>query len=94
MTRSSASVAVSTTMRAIREMLMEGCPVALPCIGLFCFGLRRGRTIKKWSPKLKIPRVQPDSFPLKFQPSPVLKKNLKGVVPKHLTYRGKRGYKP
>lgn len=90
LTHRSAAFASRAVMRAIRELLVEGYPVTLPNIGRLWFGFRKGRTVNN-SPRSRMPRVQPDSHPLKFTQSTLLHRQLRNVKPKH---HGKRKPSP
>lgn len=81
--RKDAAFAVQVTMRAIHDMLLDGYPVTLPKIGRLWFGFRKGRVVNSTNPRSRMPRVQPDSHPLKFTQSPFLQRKLKSVIPKH-----------
>lgn len=84
LTKMTAELAHHGMLRAISELLLEGKPVNLYKLGTFQFQLRRGRTVAKYHiAAFRAPRVQPDSWCLKFKVSPLFKKQLKAkkVIP-------------
>lgn len=84
LTKMTAELAHHAMLRAISELLLEGKPVNLYKLGTFQFQLRRGRTVSKYHiAAFRAPRVQPDSWCLKFKVSPLFKKQLKAkkVIP-------------
>ena len=77
-----ATLALRATLRALSDELLAGRPVNLHKFGTFFFQKRHGRTHTS-SKNLNFPRVQPDSWCLKFKVSPILRQQLKtnNVIP-------------
>lgn len=78
LTHNEAVLSLRTTLRAIADELLEGKTVVLHKFGTFQFQLRMGRTLRNHPTRaFSPPRVQRDSWCLKFKVSDLFRKQLK-----------------
>lgn len=78
LTSQQAVLSMRAVLRALSDELMAGKPVNLYKLGTFRFQLRRGRNYIRYpQAAFTPPRVQADSWCLKFKVSPLFRKQLK-----------------